>query len=154
MTAHVAAFVVALLAACSGGTDPNGGAACHAGDQEACVCASGGHGSQTCTNGTFGACQCGALPDAGSSSDGAVAPTDSGATTDSSGQHDGGPAKTDAGFGLFMGPCTVTADCPAGDTCSLFAAKGSFCTHACTVATDCEAPSPKCTPKGYCAVPD
>ena len=104
-----------------------------------------------------------------------VACSSSGATTDASndttsagdtgsssdaGQddaHEGGATTTDAGFGQFMGPCNDSPDCVNDGVCYAFPNKGSYCTIACGDAGDggsCPAPSPKCTPKGVCALPE
>ncbi len=66
----------------------------------------------------------------------------------------GGPNTSDAGFGQYLGPCMVTADCPMGDICFTFGTKGLVCTKTCTDASQCPAPSPKCNPKMVCAPPD
>jgi hypothetical protein len=66
----------------------------------------------------------------------------------------GGPNTSDAGFGQYLGPCMVTADCPMGDVCFQFGTKGLVCTKTCADPTDCPAPSPKCNPKMVCAPPD
>lgn len=141
-------FAVAIVAGCSGSTDSHAGAACHAGDQQACTCANGSHGFAACVNDALAACQC-APPTGDAGSDASAVDA---ATSDAS--HEGGAAKTDAGFGQYMGPCTATSDCPMGGVCFSFMSKGMFCTHACMSTSDCEAPSPKCNPKGVCAVPD
>jgi len=140
--------LVVAVAACSGSTDAQTGAACHSGDQQACTCSDGSHGSASCVNGAFAACQC-AGSDGGGGND--ASSTTDGATMDA---HEGGAAKTDAGFGMYMGPCNTTSDCPMGGVCFTFPTKGSFCTHSCMTNADCQAPSPKCTPRGVCAVPD
>ena len=52
------------------------------------------------------------------------------------------------------------AECPLGDNaacssglCFEFNSKGPHCTHACTLDTDCEAPSPGCSGMGVCKAP-
>jgi len=75
-----------------------------------------------------------------------------------------GPSGPDAGSGSHVGPdagllpfmsaCTVGHDeeCATG-LCFDFNSKGPHCTHACTVATDCEAPSDGCSGMGVCKAP-
>lgn len=142
----IGVLLMAIVAGCSGSTDPHDGAACHAGDQRACNCADGNHGYASCVNDTFAACACSVA-----SGDAAI---DADAAVSSDASHEGLPAKTDAGFGQYMGPCNMTMDCPMGDVCYSFMSKGMFCTHTCASASECEAPSPKCTPKGVCSIPD
>ena len=130
--AVTAAF--ALASACS---SDDSGNTCSDGDRVQCTCASGATGLQTCAGGAFSACAC-----AASSSSGGT------------GGKEGGAPSIDAGFGNYLGACTKTEDCPDGGTCFEFGTKGMICTHTCTGSEPCEAPSPKCNPKGVCAVPD
>ena len=142
-----AAALAAIFAA--GCTSNTAGDGCQAGDQRACNCADGAHGYAQCSEGALTACQCTAPSDAGASQD--AAPLD--AMPDSH-LHEGGVAKTDAGFGEFMGPCNVDADCPPGDMCFTFATKGPHCTRSCQTSADCPPPSVGCNPRNICAVPD
>ena len=54
----------------------------------------------------------------------------------------------------YMEACTVGMDelCETG-LCFDFNTKGPHCTHACTVDTDCEAPSTGCNGMGVCKAP-
>lgn len=61
---------------------------------------------------------------------------------------------SDGGLLPFM------SECPLGDNaacesnlCFDFNAKGPHCTHACTVDSDCEAPSDGCNGMGVCKAP-
>lgn len=64
------------------------------------------------------------------------------------------PVPFEARFGTFLGRCDAASDCPEGGTCFEYGVKGKRCTTTCTESTMCAAPSPKCNPKGVCAVPD
>jgi hypothetical protein len=134
----------AFSAACS---SDDGGSACSDGDRLQCTCASGATGTKTCSAGAFSECAC---ADAGTSSSSSSSSSSSGGT----GGHEGGAPAIDAGFGNYLGGCDKTEDCPDGGTCFAFGTKGMICTHTCTGNEQCEAPSPKCNPKGVCAVPD
>ena len=81
---------------------------------------------------------------------------DSGGGGATDGAHEGGQATSEAGVGQYMGPCDdAGAACQApADQCYDFPTKGSYCTKACDASSQCPAPSPKCTPRGVCAVPD
>jgi hypothetical protein len=136
MRAHACVVPVALAGAalafaCS---TSSSGAACQSGDTQQCTCDGGATGTKTCSGNQFGACVC------------------SGTVGD--GGHEGGPSTSDAGFGQYMGSCEAAADCPAGDLCNAFPSKGNICTHACDSGAQCEPPSPRCNPRGLCAVPD
>ena len=140
------AAALVFVAACTSNTAGDG---CHAGDQRACDCADGTHGYAQCSEGALTACRCTAVNDGGASQDAAQLD----AAPDSR-LHEGGVAKTDAGFGQFMGPCAVDADCPPGDTCFPFGTKGPHCTKSCQTSADCPPPSVGCNPRNICAVPD
>jgi hypothetical protein len=115
--------------------------ACSDGDRVQCTCAGGATGLKTCAAGAFSECACTST----SSSSGATGGT---------GGQEGGAAAIDAGFGNYLGGCNKAEDCPDGGTCFQFGTKGMICTHTCTGNEQCAAPSPKCNPKGVCAVPD
>ena len=153
-----APFALAVVLACSGtASPPPSSDGCTDGVAQACTCSGGASGTATCENGSFGACQCAAAPtpDAGEAADtGEPAEPDDGGTGPNPEEAGSHASTSDAGFGMYMGPCLMMSDCPSGDQCYDFPSKGMFCTHSCMVDTDCEAPSPKCTPKGVCAVPD
>lgn len=137
-----AAFAIGILAACSSSTDTTA-SDCTTGQSEVCKCADGTTSTAQCVAGKTSTCACGV--DAGT--------TD--AAQGGDGAHDGGgPNTSDAGFGQYLGPCMVTANCPMGDICFQFGTKGLVCTKSCTDSTQCPAPSPKCNPKMVCAPPD
>lgn len=77
------------------------------------------------------------------------------------GGHNGPPAPDanfetlDAGLGTkaFMEACASTEQCMTGLICFNFNAKGMFCTHDCTAAADCAAPSTGCNGMGVCKAP-
>ncbi|MDB5220793.1 MAG: hypothetical protein JWO86_8720 [Myxococcaceae bacterium] len=146
MRAHTAfasagLLMVGLLFACGSSTDV-GSSSCTTGQAEACNCADGTSSTAQCVGGTLSTCAC--------SVDGGTDAAQSG-----DGSKDGGGVSTsDAGFGQYLGPCKVTADCPMGDICFQFGTKGFVCTKNCTDSTQCPAPSPKCNPKMVCAPPD
>jgi hypothetical protein len=136
------ALLVLVAAAC---TEGNGLAPCLPEDVERCTCDDGRQGFQTCPldGGAYATCDCDLdaspyLPEAGEE-----AAADAG--------------EEEASEGLqFMSPCSTAANapqCPAGDQCYDFPAKGQFCSHKCSVATDCPAPSPGCNGKGECKTP-
>ncbi|HEY8089356.1 MAG TPA: hypothetical protein VIF09_15960 [Polyangiaceae bacterium] len=138
-----AMLLVLLAAACSEGA---GGAPCLPEDVERCTCDDGRDGFQVCPldGGGYSSCDCDLdaspyLPEAGEE-----ASADAGDEGDASG-------------GLqFMSPCSSAAgspQCPIGDTCYDFPAKGQFCSKQCKVATDCPAPSPGCNGMGECKAP-
>lgn len=52
----------------------------------------------------------------------------------------------------FMSECTENSQCET-NLCFQFNSKGPHCTHECTTADDCEAPSPGCNNKGVCKAP-
>jgi hypothetical protein len=55
----------------------------------------------------------------------------------------------------YMQACPVEQpDACATGVCFQFTKQGPLCTHACKVATDCEAPSPGCNGKGVCKGPE
>lgn len=137
-------LVVGLLVACGSSTDVGSSSSCTTGQSEACKCADGTASTAQCVGGTLSTCACGTA-DAGESD----------AAHSADGSKDGGGVNTsDAGFGQYLGPCKVTADCPTGDICFQFGTKGLVCTKTCTDSTQCPAPSPKCNPKMVCAPPD
>ncbi len=141
VTALVTSAILVALARCTGSTDPNDGDACKPGDRLQCTCASGALGLTTCASGVFGACDCSL-----------TAPIAADASGDAG--HEGGANTSDAGFGKYLGPCNVTADCPSGGVCFMFGTKGNVCTHTCEASIECESPSPKCNPRSVCAPPD
>jgi hypothetical protein len=138
----IAVTVLLAFVRCTGSTDPDDGAACHAGDRLQCTCGSGALGLMSCVSGELGACDC------------SITSADGGADASGDGGHEGGISTSDAGFGRYLGPCTVTSDCPTGGICFMFGTKGNVCTHTCEASIECAAPSPKCNPKSVCAPPD
>jgi len=50
-------------------------------------------------------------------------------------------------------PANDTCDSTLGLICFSFNNKGPRCTHDCTVASDCESPSPGCNGMGVCKAP-
>ena len=70
------------------------------------------------------------------------------------------PSGADASIGPDAALLPFMAECPLGDNascasglCFEFNSKGPHCTHACTLDTDCEAPSPGCSGMGVCKAP-
>lgn len=54
----------------------------------------------------------------------------------------------------YMEPCNVADDqCADGLLCFGFNMKGPHCTHACSVPSDCEAPSVGCIKMNVCKTP-
>ena len=144
LVSTTAALVIGILAACSSSTDTTA-SDCTTGQTEVCKCADGTTSTAQCVAGKTSTCACGVGVDAGA--------TDAAEGGDGS-KDGGGPNTSDAGFGQYLGPCMVTADCPMGDICFQFGTKGLVCTKNCTDSTQCPAPSPKCNPKMVCAPPD
>jgi hypothetical protein len=67
---------------------------------------------------------------------------------------DADPGAPDAGPAAYLEPCVLQPDnCDAPEMCFMFNNKGPHCTHTCSVATDCAAPSPGCSGMGVCKVP-
>lgn len=72
---------------------------------------------------------------------------------------DAAPGTVDAapmgGTKNFMDPCPsgMDSECMTGLVCFNFQMKGPHCTHACTTAADCPAPSPGCSGMGVCKAP-
>jgi len=68
------------------------------------------------------------------------------------------PSAADAGAGAgsvpFMGDCELghNEQCST-NLCFNYNSKGPKCTHACTMDSDCEAPSPGCSGMGVCKAP-
>ena len=54
----MAVTVLVAFVRCTGSTDPDHGAACHATDRVQCTCGSGALGLRTCVSGALGACDC------------------------------------------------------------------------------------------------
>jgi hypothetical protein len=146
-TAAVGLVVIALVALTGACGQGNGGAACLPEDVERCTCSDGRPGFFMCDpeGGTgYGACNCDIdaspyLPEAG---------VEAAPDGDDGGEGGGGLA--------FMDPCSTAPDapqCPPGDTCFNYPAKGPHCSHPCTVATDCPPPSPGCNNQGECKAP-
>ncbi|MGH7298233.1 MAG: hypothetical protein ACRELB_25060 [Polyangiaceae bacterium] len=140
--APLALGLLGTVAACSEGV---GDAPCLPEDVERCTCDDGREGFQVCPldGGAYSSCDCDLdaspyLPEAGESSGDAQ-------------------DEEEAAAGLqFMSACSTAAgalQCPAGDTCYDFPAKGQFCSHPCKVATDCTAPSAGCNGMGECKAP-
>jgi hypothetical protein len=136
---------VLLLLAAAACDEGNGDAPCLPEDVERCTCDDGRQGFQECPldGGPYSVCDCDLdasplLPEAGEE-----ASADAG--------------EEEAAEGLqFMSPCSTAASapqCPEGDTCYDFPAKGQFCSHPCSVATDCPPPSPGCNGMGECKAP-
>ncbi len=128
----VSILAASAMAACSGSaSSPH---ACSPGDTQPCTCQGGASGLQTCdTSGSaYGACVCG---DAGD--------VDSGSA--------------DGGVAGYMEPCSYDdggmGNCDVGLVCFNFPNRGHFCTHTCTVATDCAPPSAGCNGMGLCKAP-
>jgi hypothetical protein len=147
LVSATAALVIGIMAACSSSTDDTAGD-CTTGQSETCKCADGTTSTAQCVAGKTSTCACGGADAA--TSDGAQ----DGAQSGDGSKDGGGPNTSDAGFGQYLGPCMVTADCPMGDLCFQFGTKGLVCTKSCTTNADCPAPSPKCNPKMVCAPPD
>jgi hypothetical protein len=70
---------------------------------------------------------------------------------------DAGAATVDAAGGgsiAFMEQCDPEDDqCETDLVCFNFNSRGPHCTHACTVDSDCAAPSPGCNNMGVCKAP-
>jgi hypothetical protein len=69
---------------------------------------------------------------------------------------DAAPECTAADPTPFMCPCDTaddTCDTAIGGSCFDFNDKGPHCTHECTGAEDCEAPSTGCNGMGVCKAP-
>lgn len=139
-----AVLFVLVAAACNEG---NGATPCLPEDVERCTCADGRQGFQVCPaegGQDYTACDCDLdaspyLPEAGEEGG-----------TDAA-------EEPEAAAGLqFMSPCSTqigAPQCPPGDTCYDFPAKGQFCSHPCKEASDCPPPSPGCNGMGECKAP-
>ena len=129
------------------------------------ACASSSSSSQTCSPGDTMACTCGSTPGLQTCNANGSAYGACNCTADA-----GGDAEVDAGPAKFMQPCVpsmMLADGGAGSggmgncdpsaspalICFIFPNRGNYCTHTCTVATDCAAPSPGCNGMGVCKAP-
>jgi hypothetical protein len=145
-------LLLLVVAACNEG---NGGAPCLAEDVERCTCDDGRSGFQVCPadgGGDYSTCDCDLdaspyLPEAG-----VEASVAAGEDAEQEAE-----AEAEAAAGLqFMSPCSNTPgapQCPPGDSCYDFPAKGQFCSHPCKEATDCPAPSTGCNGMGECKAP-
>jgi hypothetical protein len=125
----VGAIALSLVVACGSGNSTT----CSAGDLKSCACADGSPGTATCgANGAYAACVC--------TGDG------------------GGDASSEAGGNVpYMSLCTQVGnpgDCAAPDECFDFPNRGMYCTHPCSGAQDCAAPSTGCNGMGVCKAPD
>jgi hypothetical protein len=120
----VAGAVSVVMAACGGSSSTT----CSAGDQKSCTCVDGMSGTAACgANDTFGPCVC--------SSEG--------------GAGEGGTVP-------YMALCMVVGnpgDCAPPDQCFNYPNRGKYCTHACTMASDCAPPSSGCNGMGVCKAP-
>jgi hypothetical protein len=139
---------VLVAAACNEG---NGATPCLPEDVEPCTCADGRSGFEVCPadgGQDYTACNC----DLDASPYLPVPSEEAGA--DAAEDH---AVEAEAASGLqFMSPCSTqpgSPPCPAGDTCYDFPAKGQFCSHSCTEATDCPPPSSGCNGMGECKAP-
>jgi hypothetical protein len=143
-----ASLACLVVAACGEGS---GNANCLPEDVERCTCADGRDGFQVCnpTNASgYSACNCELdaspyLPEAGVE-----------ASMEASAESDEG-AEASSGL-VFMSPCSTapgSPQCPPGDSCDDFPAKGPHCSKPCTEATDCPPPSPGCNMMGVCKAP-
>lgn len=135
------ATLVATLVACSG----EGGQPCYAGDWAACTCDDGGaSGYQQCdpAGQAYLACDCsGNYPTLGIYAE---------AGADGGGDAPAGDAAEAGGGHTMDQPCMTNSDCAPGLVCFHFNARGPECTHACTMDSQCEAPSPGCSMMMVC----
>jgi hypothetical protein len=114
---------------------------CYEGELQACTCAGSKNGYQQCLQAEerYAACVCdGTTPGLDASVDASEAAADAASEASSK--------------VAFMGVCAKDEDCETGQ-CHDFAAKGSFCSHACKAPTDCEPPSGGCNNQGVCKAP-
>jgi len=131
---HFVALVCTLGIAC--GADER---QCYPGDFIACVCEDRRAGYAQCDVGgsAYGACAfCGTTP----------------GLAQSGGGEGGEGGEGGAALLPFMAECEADEECETG-LCFFFPAKGSYCSHSCETAGDCELPSPGCNGMGVCKAP-